>query len=299
MIQEVVAVTIGKLFLPLNLCDSLVMASPEEDATKAPLSTAAGRRSPEAPVNVWEPDQASINRFHADLQASLHDVEATDVLDLLLREMAHLKAHVEVLSHAYSSLLRITLIDQRLLAQPASASSAPPFAQECQITADSAGMFSENGFHQIEHNLDGVPFRWSGPSQVFAFDLFVDRSRPLEIILTTLPTTNANADQPRLFCAAGTMNIPLHCQQTAQGLAWRGILPADASLGRTRLAFRVEPLFRPSDVDPDSSDDRLLGLPVIGLAVSPVAGTGEDGDGIPLAPEPDRSDAAAGAARQR
>ena len=49
------------------------------------------------------------------------------------------------------------------------------------VTIDAIHPAADNGFYDIEYEESGWPFRWSGPSRDFSFDLKIDRSAPLRL----------------------------------------------------------------------------------------------------------------------
>ena len=125
------------------------------------------------------------------------------------------------------------------------------------IDAESA-IDHAHGFHQLEHDGDGKPMRWTGPDPDFRFELAIDRAAPRPIALgfarfyvDVVPLSlRAEADGGEIALCVEPLE--------GDGFVARGELPARPGRGVTALRFICPKTGSPRDDGGD--DDRVLGL---------------------------------------
>lgn len=134
-----------------------------------------------------------------------------------------------------------------------------------------------DGFHHIEYNADGMPFRWTGPAPDFHFILFLDRRKPRALSLNICDFSLR--DEQAVSAWVDGARTPWTQTRAHGGLmAHRVRLPAREGGAPTLVRFGVRTLHAPAHHDPDSTDDRHLGVAFHSLQVSPDGDALEDGD---------------------
>jgi hypothetical protein len=113
-----------------------------------------------------------------------------------------------------------------------------------------------DGFYPAEYTSAGVPFRWTGPSPQFGFDIFVDRSRGADLKLEVLNCIDLEKQGHLMLLVDGeaaALDVePVGTSgfnataQLSQNLQGRG----------TSLVFVLPQVLPP----PESKDARLLGV---------------------------------------
>lgn len=111
------------------------------------------------------------------------------------------------------------------------------------------------GFFDWDADIDGTPFRWSGPRVTFYVD---GRARVVEIPLSgaLLPT----GEQQVEIRIDGRL-----ADRVIAGTGWqrvRTVLPADTADRTRRVDLRVLPSWVPAEIVPDNEDRRELGVRV-------------------------------------
>lgn len=152
----------------------------------------------------------------------------------------------------------------------------PGLPQVVEIDAGQP-LTAEDGFYPVERNARGLSFRWTGPDAAFSFGVAIDRSVPRLVTLVCL-----NALEPehfaRLRCEAD--GAAVDCRYVSEPPLHRVLaeLPARGGDGPTRLTFILHDVSSPRDHNPESTDQRLLGVAFHSLRV----------EAAPLPPLPPR-----------
>jgi hypothetical protein len=124
------------------------------------------------------------------------------------------------------------------------------------------------GFHEVEYDSVGLPFRWTGPDRRFAFELFVDRREPADFALT-FDDFPARRRLDELVAFVDGAPAALRVDRRGDRCFATGALPARADRGGTAIAFlcpQVELL-----KSPDRQENRQVGLRFRALAINPTA----------------------------
>ena len=113
------------------------------------------------------------------------------------------------------------------------------------------------GFYEVEHDHNGVPYRWSGPERQFSFQIFVDRRESARFTLK-FGQIYANAPLEGLLCFADGERVELTVKRVAAGHEAKGLLPLRKDSGGSVLTFLC-----PATESPEErgfADRRQLGI---------------------------------------
>jgi hypothetical protein len=127
-------------------------------------------------------------------------------------------------------------------------------AEPLPLRMDAASrMLDETGFHQLEHDAAGNPFRWTRSESRFYF--VVDRASPARFSAQFggMAVRNASAG---IRCLADGAPVHMEVSAGANNFQLSGLLPARPSAGGTTLNFMF-PVSSPAESG--SLDTRLLG----------------------------------------
>ncbi len=189
--------------------------------------------------------------------------ELTDEIASLHRELAALKSEVAALADFRSS--------RGLVLEPPTAMALPSLPQRVTIEADHM-LRPHDGFYGVEHTSDGTPFRWTGPSVQFCFNVYVDRSNGADLRLFALTSIDFEVQKKIVLIADGE-TLPVTVEPDGGGFAVTAFLPARADQGATGLVFVLPVVLTP----PGGADGRALGLAFGHLSI--VARKAEVADG--------------------
>jgi hypothetical protein len=117
--------------------------------------------------------------------SKLLEKRGQDLIRSLVEELRGLHGEVAVLKNELSALSDYQASRDRLLAIEQVSASIARLPRSAAIEADQL-LRTEDGFYPAEHTSNGTPFRWTGPSREFSFDLFIDRTYGATIRLTAL-----------------------------------------------------------------------------------------------------------------
>ncbi len=112
---------------------------------------------------------------------------------------------------------------------------------------------ASDGFYPAEQAGDGTPFRWTGPSAQFSFNVFVDRARGADLKLETINCIDLAA-QKNLSLLADGEPAPVDVVENGTGFTATASLSAHDDGRVTNLVFVL-----PAALSPGPEDSRLLG----------------------------------------
>lgn len=112
-----------------------------------------------------------------------------------------------------------------------------------------------DGFYGVEHATGNVPFRWTGPSTRFSFDLFIDRTHGADVRLEALNCIDYEIQKALLLMVDGEA-APITVAPREMGFVASARLPARAGGQATNLVFVLPAVLVP----PESVDRRELGI---------------------------------------
>ncbi|HEX4862341.1 MAG TPA: hypothetical protein VFV07_13985 [Rhizomicrobium sp.] len=126
-----------------------------------------------------------------------------------------------------------------------------------------------DGFYPAETSGGGIPFRWTGPSAQFSFNLFVDRARGADLRLETINCMDAVVQKNMSLLVDGE-SVPVEVTVDEMAFTATAALPARADGRSTNLVFILPCVIAPLD----SHDSRQLGVAFRQLVVAARGETG-------------------------
>ncbi len=113
------------------------------------------------------------------------------------------------------------------------------------------------GFHELEHDPDGQPFRWTGPDPRFSFEFFINRTTPARFVLRFGPLFTGGSPIG-LLCFVDGEPAPVKLQAATTCFEAVGVLPPRRDAGGSVLSFVCPQMGSPASQGLD--DARMLGL---------------------------------------
>ena len=188
---------------------------------------------------------------------------ADSLIHSLAGEILRLQNAQAALEARLAAMESLNALADRLLADP----PAPQPAYSARVDIDAASAFLDAvGFHALELDPKGAPFRWSGPQRPFSFHLFVDRSQAATFALS-FDGLYAEAPPETLRGFVDGEEIPLSFSQVGDLIEARGDIAVRREAGGTTLSFLVPRLASPGDRG--LNDWRQLGLCFRRLVLAP------------------------------
>lgn len=195
-----------------------------------------------------------------------------DLVEGLVREVARLRDEIAALKRGLTALSDYQASRDRLLAlgeDQAVVARLPRFV----IVEPDQLLRSQDGFYGVEHTANGIPFRWTGPSASFSFNLFIDRTHGADLRLDVLNCIDFGL-QRKIRLVADGEPVPVTVDPREPGFVVLALLPKRAGTSSTNLVF-----FLPAAlVPPESSDSRELGVAFGRLSVTACAAQSGDHD---------------------
>ena len=178
----------------------------------------------------------------------------------LIRELAELRVAIGRIE-ARQELLSDVVAAGSLVEEASAPISDSDLPKELTISADHR-LDSEAGFYWLEHNGQGVPFRWTGPGTVFEFGLAVSRSEPMLIKIEFVATIDEkNIDEAQCFIDGKRVEVSSTRSEGGPGFAIECIAPARSRPGHTSLKIYT-PYVRSAN-----GGDRAIGVAFSTLSV--------------------------------
>ncbi len=147
------------------------------------------------------------------------------------------------------------------------------------LTAEKAVPFAI-GFHQLEHDDDDRPYRWTGNGSLFELRFRLDRDQEWAFAMEVKP--NEHVDILGLRAFADYMEIPVQIDESQAFI--RGTIPARIFSRSVILTFHLPSTFVPSRIDPAFSDHRALGVIFYEIQIEPRAPKAIPGGTVTTAP---------------
>ena len=185
----------------------------------------------------------------------------------VLEELAYLGALVESMHNRLRTLESVfDLIGTPERWEEAGTDSFPRSA--VKVLAEMV-LDPEDGFHKLDHDSAGKPYRWTGPDNDFVFFVNLNRAATRDGNLKLAAFSKEHAKGIRCFVDGHL--VPCDQTLTEGSLVYHFKLPPTAYAHTTNIRFSVPELWHPKDRNPESKDDRLLGVAFQELNISAAA----------------------------
>jgi len=192
-------------------------------------------------------ESAVLRRFDRSSPDALLKSIAREILSLR-RAQAELAAKMEVFGSLQAAADRIAAAESDVRG-----ASAPS-----RVVVDAAQSFQgSTGFHELEHDPDGQPFRWTGPEPRFSFEFFIDRRRPAKFMMRFGPLFSGGSPVG-LLCFVDGEPTPVKLQAATTCFEAVGVLPPRPEPGGSVLSFVCPSMASPAAQG--LADSRMLGL---------------------------------------
>jgi hypothetical protein len=214
-----------------------------------------------------ETDSEKLARQIALIKNRINEQYSDNLLEGILAEIASLQiAYQHLILRAKSINSQLRMLDFPI--QHLIGSSQQVGAREVTIDA-TFNLTVDQGFYEIERSESGSPFRWTGPKNIFHFDLLIDRTETRELILKLASALkDENIDQLR--CLIDDQEVFLNKDKERGFFYLKGIVPKRMAVGWTRIAFIVPKPVKISEINPESQDSRALGVAFVALKIQPL-----------------------------
>jgi len=131
------------------------------------------------------------------------------------------------------------------------------------------------GWEEREQITSTKVFRWTGPETQSIIDLPLKRTHDFEIVIRMVGYVSVEILESFRLCVNKSTNVlPLTMERespTAQHVTFKGIIPRSflqSQYSFTRLIFEVNKTATPKSTDPNSNDNRRLGLAVSDIEIN-------------------------------
>jgi hypothetical protein len=233
-------------------------------------------------------------RAAADIWQALRSKRGPELLKGLVDELAKLHLLCAELGRLIQQLQVQQNFSRHLLALEAGADFGPRLPSQLEIYA-SQMLEPQQGFHSLEYDDNGVPFRWTGPQRQFSFLVNIDRDMPLIVELEAMWMLDESRQSDLNLMVDGSI-LPCRLRRAGSGYIGRALLPAAAEQGTTTLTFILPTTLRP---DSTAIDQRQLGIAFRRLAIRPPTSDAEAAEVSGASTAPGEASTAATAAANR
>ena len=196
------------------------------------------------------------------VRAALLDKRGSELILSLVEEIVNLNIRTELALRQIQALKSFESLKDHLITVDAAKTADP---RPTALKLDASQLFNpKDGFHNLEYSPTGVPYRWTGPTREFSFNVFVGRTQPVALALRATKLMEPELQSELVLIADGE---PMNLTFEREDDAWvaRAVLPARTDLGATHLVFVSASVASP----PDSADARTLGIAFSELDVRP------------------------------
>ena len=194
------------------------------------------------------------------------DVSSADALiQSLAAEFARVHTASAAIEARLAAMPALSAKADRILA--ASEAENTEYPRSLVVDADAA-FAGASGFHDLEYDSLGLPYRWTGPDPKFSFEAYVERSASARFALSfddfLVPGPK---DELRGFVDGAP--APLKVERRGDLHVAFGILPARAERGPTTITFDCPQMGRLQE--PGRAEKREVGLRFRALTIEPAA----------------------------
>lgn len=185
----------------------------------------------------------------------------TELVSSLINEIGELHREISRQGRELAALAEYQRARDRWLALEVAETRRRSFPRTVTIEADHA-LNGRDGFHGIEYSAKGVPFRWTGPSAEFTFNVFVDRTQGARLELNFINCMNFDL-QKDLVVAIDGETVAVEITPNGLGFDVVAAVPRSAESRATLISVFVHVMIPNQGGD----DSRLLGLAFTRLSV--------------------------------
>lgn len=224
-------------------------------------------KAPEMPPSIDEKQAARLKSLAREIREEMGDA---NVLDALVRELAisrlalsDLQLRLDDMAREMATVKAVQQARDILLPH-----ARVQYAGRRQAQLDaSLPMPANRGFHGLERDGSGNPFRWTGPTPTFHFDFHLDRSSPVKLLLQL---ASWGAEQARgLRCFCDNVEVLLVRRSAVRTVDFEGLLLPREVLGVSRISFIVETMSS-APAQGGELAVRQIGVPFLKLVASAV-----------------------------
>src|SRR5712692_10398925 len=187
------------------------------------------------------------------IRSALLDKRGSDLVLALVEEIVQVNIQTELALRQIQALKSYESLKDQLIVLD-TAKTKDPRPKSLRLDASQL-LSTADGFHHLEYSQEGMPYRWTGPSREFSFNVYVSRVRPIEVALRATELREPELQSELVLIVDGE---PMNLKFERDDGKWvvRTVLPARADIGATHLTFVASSVDSPSD----SVDTRLLGI---------------------------------------
>ena len=121
---------------------------------------------------------------------------------------------------------------------------------------------SDRAFYQLEYTDDGLPFRWSGPSNLIGFNILVDRKTEKRATITLIAIRDVRNFET-IGCMVDGEPVELERREDNRIFYLTAVLPSRPRKGPTHVLFNI-PIMSVAD---EGKDNRIIGVAFRNLTV--------------------------------
>lgn len=185
---------------------------------------------------------------------TLLDKHGQELAEGLVEEVANLNRELAALRRELAALADYQAARDRLLVLETAAASNVRLPRVVVIEPDHL-LRPQDGFYGVEYTAGTTPFRWTGPSRQFSFDLFVDRTYGADLQLDALSCIDFEVQKDILLLVDGE-SVPVVLVPHETGFVATARLTAREGPQSSNLVFILSAVLVP----PESTDQRELGI---------------------------------------
>lgn len=199
------------------------------------------------------------------------DEAGPDIVQGLVKEVSSLRDEIAALRRDLAALSDYQASRDRLLVLDKARAAVARLPGFVAIEPDQL-LRSQDGFYGVEHTVDNTPFRWTGPSTQFSFNLFVDRTHGADLRLDALSCIDLER-QAKVRLLVDGESVPVTVDPRESGFIAHAHLPERFGTSITNLVFLLPAVLVP----PRSTDERELGIAFGRLSVTACRAGSESG----------------------
>jgi len=172
-----------------------------------------------------------------------------------------LEARIELLEN------QVETLNRSLTSMAVQSGLVPHYPRAAIIEADDY-INSSQGFHKLEYDKSGAPYRWTGPSRSFYFWIFVDNRQDKTVDLTISGAAKPNILATMMVYANGVL-VPHKILLKGARSIVRSIIPGTTSEVPSpfKITYRVDDTYLPDRLPNSDGDKRRLGVIFTSLEV--------------------------------